>query len=78
MPDEIRQSVYGIWLEHSVYSSDGRSGRNSVKITKLQNLRLYSDLNNENIKIEERAHKRGSIQYIANRMILTGIIRITR
>ena len=67
-----------IWLKHSVYSSDGRSGRNSVKITKLQNLRLYSDLNNENIKIEERANKRGSIQYIANRMILTGIIRITR
>ena len=67
-----------IWLKHSVYSSDGRSGRNSVKITKLQNLRLYSDLNNENIKIEERASKRGSIQYIANRMILTGIIRITR
>ena len=78
MPDEIRQSVDGIWLEHSVYSSDGRSGRNSVKITKLQNLRLYSDLNNENIKIEERANKRGSMQYIANRMILTGIIRITR
>ena len=78
MPDEIRQSVYDIWLEHSVYSSDGRSGRNTVKISKLQYLRLYSDLNNENIKIEETANKRGSIQYIANRMILTRIIRITR
>ena len=78
MLDEIRQSVHDIWLEHSVYSSDGRSGRNTVKISKLQYLRLYSDLNNENIKIEETANKRGNIQYIANRMILTRIIRITR
>ena len=78
MPDEIRQSVHDIWLEHSVYSSDCRSGRNTVKISKLQYLRLYSDLNNENIKIEETANKRGNIQYIANRMILTRIIRITR
>ena len=70
MSDEIRQSVY-IWMEHSVNSTDGRNGRNTVKITKLPYLRLQSGLNNENIKIEETANKRGSIQYIANRMILT-------
>ena len=70
MSDEIRQSVY-IWIEHSVNSTDGRNGRNTVKITKLPYLRLQSGLNNENIKIEETANKRGSIQYIANRMILT-------
>ena len=70
MSDEIRQSVY-IWIEHSVNSTDGRNGRNTLKITKLPYLRLQSGLNNENIKIEETANKRGSIQYIANRMILT-------
>ena len=75
MSDEIRQSVYDIWIEHSVNSTDARNGSNTVKITKLQYLRLYSGLQNENIKIEERANKRGSIQYIANRMILTATIR---
>ena len=65
LSDEIRQSVY-IWTEHSTNSTDGRNGRNTVKITKLQYLRLYSGLNNEKIKIEERV--RGSIQYIANRV----------
>ena len=72
---EIRQSVYDIWIEHSVNSTDGRNGKNTVKITNLQYLRLYSGLNNENIKIEERANKRGSVQYIANRMILTATIK---
>ena len=65
LSDEIRQSVY-IWTEHSTNSTDGRNGRNTVKITKLRYLRLYSGLNNEKIKIEERV--RGSIQYIANRV----------
>ena len=36
---------------------------------------MYSSLNNENIKIEERANTRGSIQYIVNRMILAATIR---
>ena len=72
---EIRQSVYDIWIEHSVNSTDGRNGKNTVKITNLQYLRLCSDLNNENIKIEKRANKRGSIKYIANRMILTATIK---
>ena len=75
LSDEIRQSLYDIWIEHSVNSIDGRNGRNTVKTTKLQYLRLYSDLNNENIKIEERANKRGSIQSIENRMILTATIK---
>ena len=35
-------------------------------MTNLQYLRLYSGLNNEKIKIEERV--RGIIQYIANRV----------
>ena len=72
---KIRQSVYDIRIEHSVNSTDGRNGKNTVKITNLQYLRLYSGLNNENIKIEERANKRGSIQCIANRMILTATIK---
>ena len=75
MSDEIRESVYDIWIEHSVNSTDGRNSRNAVKITRLQYLRLYSGLSNEKIKIEERVNKRGSIQYIANGMILTVTIR---
>ena len=35
LSDEIRQSVYDIWVEQSVNSTDGRNGRNTVKITKL-------------------------------------------
>ena len=61
--------------KYKEFHTDGRNVKNTVKITKLQYLRLYSGFTDENIKIEKRANKTGSIQYIANRMILTATIR---
>ena len=54
MEEEFVRWDNDIWIEHSANSTDGRNGRNTVKITNLQYLRLYSGLNNENIKIEGR------------------------
>ena len=61
--------------KYKEFHTDGRNAKNTVKITKLQYLRLYSGFTDENIKIEKRANRTGSIQYIANRMILTATIR---
>ena len=49
---EIKQKVYDIWLKNSINSTDGRNGRNIVKLSKRKYLEQYGSIKNRNIVIE--------------------------
>ena len=49
---EIKQKVYDIWLKNSINSTDGRNGKNIVKLSKRKYLEQYGSIKNRNIVIE--------------------------
>ena len=55
---EIKQKVYDTWLKNAINSTDGRNGRNMVKLSKRKFLEQYGKINHSNIVIEELKNKR--------------------
>ena len=49
---KIEEKVYDIWLKNSINSTDGRNGRNIVKLSKRKYLEQYGSIKNRNIVIE--------------------------
>lgn len=72
---EIKQKVYDIWLKNAINSTDGRNGRNMVRMSKRKYIAQYGSLKNENVVIEEIRNKRGQLYYSANRMVATCTVR---
>ena len=72
---EVKQKVYDMWLKNAINSTDGRNGRNMVRLSKRKFLQQYGAIKHSDIVIEEIKNKRGQTYYSANRMIATCTIR---
>ena len=44
--EEVQQEVYDLWIENSIPSVDCRNGRQSIKISKLNYLKMYVNIIN--------------------------------
>ena len=61
MHDDQHQKIYDFWLknENSTQSVDRRSGRDKVKISKEEYVKLYTDIHDPNIEEERKLLKSG-------------------
>ena len=72
LSEEMVQTVYNIWIENSISSTDGSNGRNMVNIRKRKYFEVYhSVLEHKDVKIEESTNKRNQSLLSANRRIAT-------
>ena len=71
LSDVIKQKIYNTWVENAITSTDNRNDHCSVKISKLEYTKRYGKIGHKEITLEERTNKRGRINYVANRMIVT-------
>ena len=62
-------------IKNSINSTDGRNGRNLVKLSKRKYIEQYGTVKNNEAVIEEVKNKRGQTYYSANRMVVTCTIR---
>ena len=67
---DIKQLIYNEWKENSIYSVDRRNGCDKVKISKLNCIKKYNDIEKEEL-IEEEINTRGRLFYCCPRMIAT-------
>ena len=75
LPPEVVQKVFDVYVENSITSTDGRNGRNMVKIKKRRLLEIYgSILTHDDIKLEEKVSRKRTY-FQSNRRILTCTIR---
>ena len=56
---DTRQQIYNLCIEHSQASTDNRNDQCKVKISKIDYIKKYVGIENENIIIEEITNKRG-------------------
>ena len=83
LPDDVPQKIYDFWLlpENSIQTTDRRTGRDEVRITKMSYLRDYKHLQkieDSNIAIKEVVMKKtgNTKSYVAaQRMVYTKPIR---
>ena len=56
-----QQEIYNFWLkkEYSIESVDRRTGRDKVKSSKKENLKLYNNIQNQKVQLEKKALKSG-------------------
>ena len=72
---EDTQKVFDMYVENSITSTDGRNGRNMLKISKRRLLEIYGYVvNHDDIKIEEK-QSRKRLYYQSNRQIFTCTIQ---
>ena len=72
---DTKQQIYNLWIEHSQASTYNGNDRCKVKISKMDYIKKYVGIENENIIIEEITNKRGQASYVANHMIFTNTVR---
>ena len=75
LSQNIKRNIYNTWVKNSINSSDGRNGRNLVKLSKRKYIEQYGTIKNNELVIEEVKNKRGQTYYSANRMVVTCTIR---
>ena len=75
LSQNIKQNIYDTWIKNSINSTDGRNGRNLVKLSKRKYIEQYGTIENNKVAIDEVKNKHGQIYYSANRMAVTCTIR---
>ena len=78
LSQNIKRNIYNKWIKNSINSSDGRNGRNLVKLSKRKYIEQYGTIKNNEVVIEEVKNKRGQTYYSANIlfcMVVTFTIR---
>ena len=75
LSQNIKQNIYDTWIKNFINSTDGRNGRNLVKLSKRKYTEQYGTIKNNEVVIEEDKNKRGQTYYSANCMIITCTIR---
>ena len=75
LSQNVKQNIYDTRIKNSINSTDGRNGRNLVKLSKRKYIEQYGTIKNNEVVIEEVKNKCGQTYYFANRMIITCTIR---
>ena len=75
LSQNVKQNICNTRIKNSINSTDGRNGRNLVKLSKRKYIEQYGTIKNNEVVIEEVKNKRGQTYYSANRMIITCTIR---
>ena len=73
--DELKQEIFGTWVENSINSTDGRNGRNLVSISKSKYNELFNNIENKTVSVNVVMKIRERALYQANRMVLTCTVR---
>ena len=71
---DVKQKIYGEWLENSITTIDRRKGRDCTKIRKPVYLEQYKDSINEDV-IKKETSKRGIKLLTKTRNVMTCSIR---
>ena len=74
LSQNVKQNIYDTRIKNSINSTDGRNGRNLVKLSKRKYIEQYGTIKNNEVGIEVK-NKRGQTYYSANRMFITCTIR---
>ena len=71
----VKQNIYDTWIKNSINSTDGRNGRNLVKLSKRECIEQHGTIKNNEVVIEKVKNKCGQTYYSANCMVVTCTIR---
>ena len=63
LSQNMKRNIYNTWIKNSINSSDGRNGRNLVKLSKRKHIEQYGTIKNNEAVIDEVKNKHGQTYY---------------